>query len=113
MQEKKKNQEQMEYTGNKSKMADLNPVILLVTLHRNGPNTPLKAEVVRLDKKARYAIYKKPTLTRNTRRSKKNRVNHIDSNSKKIRVAIFILNIVISRQEILLGVKRIKVIKRT
>lgn len=26
MQEKKKNQEQMEYTGNKSKMADLNPV---------------------------------------------------------------------------------------
>lgn len=41
MQEKKKNQEQMEYTGNKSKMADLNPVILLIPLHRNGPNTPL------------------------------------------------------------------------
>lgn len=38
---------------------------------------------------------------------------YTENKSKKIGVAIFILNIVVFRQEILLGVKRIKFIKRT
>lgn len=33
----------MKYMENRNKMADLNPIILIVTLNGVGPNTPVKS----------------------------------------------------------------------
>ena len=53
-----------------------------------------------------YSIHKKSTLK--TQRGKKKKIYHIDNNSKKIRIAIFILNIIVFRINII-GSKNIKI----
>lgn len=65
----------MEYTENKSKTADLNPIILIVMLNGNGPNTPLRQRlsywIKKEDPTIRYS--QKPTFIWRPRKVKRKR----------------------------------------
>lgn len=72
----------MEYTENKSKTADLNPIILIVTLNGNGPNTPLRQRlsywIKKQDPTIRYS--QKNTFNMETQKGKKKKICHAYTN---------------------------------